>query len=461
MYLQPIGMKTLFQRTFGSRTFALFAFFWVLFGATTCVNNLRDYNLQQMGVDALVRYHTFAVGHSRHPRLQPIGDVFAANGKRLPAKQPGQFAFGAIPYFFLNRAGITYEANYERAAALVTWLSAGLWAAIALALLDRMLRRFLEFSSVASFVGTLSVGAASTFLAYAGTAHHDVLAGSFLVIALYFFEASRANHARPSLWLTFAGGVFLGLTVFTSMLPALMVAAVGISALITRSWKAITGAIAGTLIGIAPLLIYNAHYFGKPWIPANVAGNYSDTLISPGWTWATSHLDAYLGNGGISLWKYAPAAALGIIGIFFLPRRLRRLRWTLIVALSLHLLYLLNIESMGTCSYGPRYLIPAILLLAPGVAALMDRKPAWAPQARLLIAGGLLAYGFLVNLVGALRGSMFCNLGEFAFWNRAGDIPRLEPGNSPLSGTVTILGIVLFAIWGVARLLDSRRSHAS
>ena len=54
------------------RTFAVFASFWVLFGAATCVNNLRDYNLQQMGVDALVRYHTFTVGHSRHPRLQPI-----------------------------------------------------------------------------------------------------------------------------------------------------------------------------------------------------------------------------------------------------------------------------------------------------------------------------------------------------------------------------------------------------
>jgi hypothetical protein len=443
-------MMTKLRSLVGSRTFALFAFFWILFGATTCVTNLRDYNLQQMGPDALVRYHTFTLGHSQVPDLQPRGDVVSVNGRTLAAKQPGQAVWGAIPYWFLSHLGIHYEKNYDLASALVTWLSAGLWAALALALLDRMARRFWGFSDAASLVATLAVGAASTVLAYAGIAHHDVLAGALLLFALYAQEADHARGAARSLWLRAATGVLLGLVVFTSMLPALIVAVIGLSVLWSRSLKALLVEALGFALGIAPLLAYNAWYFGSPWVPANVAGGYSDTFASPSWQRCLHHLNAYLGNGGISLWKYAPLAALGAIGMLVLPKRLRRLRWTLGIALLAHLAYLLSIETLGTCSYGPRYLLPAILLLAPGVAAAFDWRAETPSPGRLLLSGALLGYGFSVNLVGALVGSIHCNLDEFPLWYLGQRLGHLSRDAAPLAPAMAVLALCAFGLhaWG-------------
>ena len=443
-------MTTKLRLLLGSRSFALFAFFWILFGATTCVRNLRGYNLQQMGPDALVRYHTFTLGHSPVPELRPSGDVFTLSGQRFAAKQPGQFVWGAIPYWFLSRVGIRYEGDYYLTAALVTWLSAGLLAALALALLDRMMRRFWGFSDVSSLVAVLAVGAASTVLAYAGIAHHDVLAGALLLLALYAQEADWARGVERSLWLRVVTGVLLGLVVFTSMLPALIVAVIGLSVLWSRSWKAMLAEAGGFLLGIAPLLAYNAWYFSSPWVPANVAGNYRDTFASPDWARFLHHLNAYLGNGGLSLWKFSPAVALGVIGFFLFPRRLRRLRWTLGCALLVHLGYLLNIETLGTSSYGPRYLLPAILLLAPGVAALLDWRAERLRSERLLLAVALLGYGFLVNLIGALVGSMYSDLDEFPLWRLALRLGQLSRHSAPLAPAMAALAVCALAlhVWG-------------
>jgi hypothetical protein len=440
---------------FASRTFALFFFFWILFGATTCARNLRGYNLQQMGPDALVQYHTFTVGHSPMPELRPSGDVFTLNGQKLAAKQPGQFVWGAIPYWFLSRVGIRYERDYYLTSALVTWLSAGLCAALALASLERMLRRFWGFSDVSSLVATLAVGAASTVLAYAGIAHHDVLAGALLLLALYAQEADWARAERH-LGLRVATGALLGLVVFTSMLPALMVAVIGLSVLWCRSWKAMLAEAGGFLLGLAPLLIFNAWYFGSPWVPANVAGHFSDTFASPSWERFRHHLNMYIGNGGISLWKFAPAAALGAVGLFLLPTRLRRLRWTLGIALLAHLGYLLSIETLGTSSYGPRYLLPAILLLAPGVAVLVEWRAEKLASGRLLLAGALLGYGFFVNLVGAVAGSMYSDLDVFPLWQLGPRLGQWSRSEAPLAPAMVVLLVCALALH-----LWARRAVAS
>ncbi len=216
---------------------ALLLLFWIVYGAATNVRNGREYNLQQMGVDAIVVHHTFAVGLSPLPILQPRGDVFSFGGRILAAKQPGQFVWGAIPYFVLHAAGITYERDYDLSSSLVTWFSAGLFAAVALALLDRMMERFWGFSGRACLVATLTVGFGSYWFAYAGVAHHDVLAASLLVGGLYVIEKNRFHFQGRNPRLAFMVGTLLGLVIFTSMLPALIVAAVGIYVLATLPFR--------------------------------------------------------------------------------------------------------------------------------------------------------------------------------------------------------------------------------
>src|SRR2546422_4184142 len=107
-----------------------------------------------MGVEAIVQYHTFTLGHNPYQLLRPApgNDTFWYKDNILAAKQPGQFAIGAISYSVIRSLGISYESDYDLAAALVTWFSAGLVSALALALLDRMMREQWGFSSRASLL---------------------------------------------------------------------------------------------------------------------------------------------------------------------------------------------------------------------------------------------------------------------------------------------------------------------
>jgi hypothetical protein len=410
----------------------VFVLFWIVYGMTTNVRNGREYNLQQMGVDAIVVHHTFAVGLSSLPILQPRGDVFSFGGRTLAAKQPGQFVWGAIPYFVLHRLGITYERNYDLTSSLVTWFSAGLFAAVALALLDKMMWQFWGFSRRACLLATIATGFASYWFAYAGVAHHDVLAASLLVGALYAIERRLA----------FVAGTLLGLVIFTSMLPALIVAVVGIYVLATLPFRNALWCGAGFVVGLLPLFAYNGNYFGSPLVPANVAGNFSDTFWSPGWSLAADHLNAYFGTSGISLWKYAPAEVLACAGLFLLPLRLR---WLLVGAVAVHLVYLISIPTLGGCQYGPRYLLPLLPLLAPGLAALFD----WRPRARPWI-GVLAIYGFFVSAVGALEGTMYCTPAKFALWPEMGAMRQMTPEQFPLRALALLLPVVALLLFAVA-----------
>src|SRR5579883_2890222 len=64
------------MRMFRSRACGIFLFFWLAFGVTMNLGDLRAYNLQQMGVDAIVSHQTFTLGHGKNPLLQPGGDTF-------------------------------------------------------------------------------------------------------------------------------------------------------------------------------------------------------------------------------------------------------------------------------------------------------------------------------------------------------------------------------------------------
>jgi len=422
------------SRVLHSRTLALFLLFWIVYGATTNVHNGRAYNLQQMGVDAIVAHRTFALGHSELPALKPLGDTFAYQGRILAAKQPGQFVWGAIPYTILHALGITYEKNYDLVSALVTWFSAGLFAAAAMALLDRMMWSLWGFSRRASALSTIAVGFGSYWFAYAGVAHHDILATSLIVGGLFAIEQNRVRLQSGNLKLAFGAGLLLGLAVFTSMLPSLIVLVIGVYVIVTFPMRSILWCAGGFLVGLLPLLAYNGYYFGSPFVPANVAGDFSDTFFTPGLRLARNHLRVYFGTGGLSIWRYAPAVAMGIAGLWRLPRGLRNL---LVAAVAVHLFYLISIRTLGGCEYGPRYLLPLLPLLAPGVAALIDLNRAAIPAVGLLS-----AYGLFVSTVGALTTTMYCKTDEFALWPQMGELRQITPDQYPLRAVLFLLPLV-------------------
>jgi hypothetical protein len=198
---------------------------------------------------------------------------------------------------------------------------------------------------------------------------------------------------------------------------------------------------AGFLIGLLPLFAYNGWYFGNPLVQANVAGHYHDTFFSLHSKLWAHHLNAYLGTGWLSIWKYEPLVALGFGGLFLLPRRLRYL---FAAAVTVHLFYLVHIDTLGGNQYGPRYLLPLLPLLAPGLAVLFDFRgvrTAW--RKKLLVIGAiLLAYSILVNLVGALQGTM-CRIEEFALWQQL----QVPFAGHPLSGVALFLALAAATVW--------------
>src|SRR5882724_4096426 len=96
----------------------LFLCLWLGYGAAINSDNLIKFNLQQIGVEALVERHQFYLEGSAVPELWPGGDVFFYQGHKFAAKQPGQSMAGASVYWVLNALGLRYANNYLLTSAL-------------------------------------------------------------------------------------------------------------------------------------------------------------------------------------------------------------------------------------------------------------------------------------------------------------------------------------------------------
>ncbi|PKF61968.1 hypothetical protein CW745_08250 [Psychromonas sp. psych-6C06] len=426
---------------------ALFFLSWLFIGATINLQDQRVFNLQQMGIDAIVEHGTYTLGHSKHPNLQPLGDVFWKDGQRFAAKQPGQFTLAAIPYFAIRALGYNYNDNYDLTASLVTFFSTSFMSALAIMLLYKTLLLW-RFTPQVSLFALFPLAFASPWLIFSGIEHHDIMASSLIIYALYCIEKNALQYDNTRHPLAFLAGLFLGLAIFVSMLPALIVAAIGLYSI---SRFKINNSIAtgcGFLLGLLPLAIYNGYYFGSPLTQANVAGNYADTFFNFSWAQFSHHLNAYFGIGGLSLWYYSPLLMLGFAFFMWTKQLALQTRVFIFLAILLHLFYLLNIETLGTCQYGPRYLIPLLPFFTIGLAGIVTRLLNRDPLSFGIGYSALATYSFIVTLFGALGGVLYCNLPRFALLQYMGELHRYHLDMLPFfsvasSAMVAILLLIL------------------
>lgn len=167
----------------------------------------------------IVAHHTFAAGLSSLPILR--GDVFSYRDRTLAAKRPDQFVWGAIPYFVLRGAGITYAKYYDR-------FSAGLFArrgfgaarphdVAVLGPLPTCEPAGHHRNRFRILVVCLCRGGAPRCTRGVVTRQHAVL-----------HQGESVSFAGCNVRLALVAGTLLGLVIFTSVLPALIVAVVGI-----------------------------------------------------------------------------------------------------------------------------------------------------------------------------------------------------------------------------------------
>lgn len=347
-------------------------------------------------VEALVdRGHFY---FSRYdPDHPPGGDAFAHGGYVYPNKQPGAVFVGALVYGVLHRLGWTYRDSWDLTAAVVSWLTTGLATALAAVLLFRRVRRWCGDGRWA-FGCALVFGACTTVLPYTGTLYHDSLA------MVCLFAAYCAMDRRA--WLS---GLLLGFTPVLSLLPALPLIGLGLYFLAQRRWREVPGFALGFAAGILPLLVYNALLFGHPL--------HNAAVIAGRWPEAMPRFDpamiAYLARTYLRLlvW-YEPPVLLGMIGVLLLPASLRREQLAVLAVIAAQLGFALSLGTEGPCAYGPRYLLPLVPFACLGLVAFRSVSFRRAASALIVVVA---LYGAVVNVVGGMYGTMFCDPGRFAF----------------------------------------------
>lgn len=416
------------------------------------VGDLRMCRLWPAVAEAIVEFKTTELGRSPDPDLRDAGggDLVFYKDKRFAAKQPGSYFWIAVPYVFFHAAGMKYAQDYDVVAAWTTWLSGGLVAAVGVGVFYLLLLH-LGCSSVLSSSLALTYGLGTTLFPFTGVAHHDVFATSFLILVLYLLWTRRSQtDERLAKAKMFCVGLLLGLIIFTSMLPAFFVLSIAILIAMEFRWKETALAALGAFVGVLPLAAYNWINFDNPLRQANVVGNFKDTFFTPSMAYVEKHLWDYFGSGGwMSATRYMPIMAMGMASMLFV-RLAPRWKWTMIVGVLLHFGYILNIDSVGHCQYGPRYLIPVLPFAFIGLGLLIQQRQGWLKDVIASLAIALGAYSIAVNTIGAFGNSVHCRLDHFGptlymqewtkYWND-GTVLRLP------SGILFSISIVLLIIF--------------
>ncbi|MFN2493602.1 MAG: hypothetical protein ABR501_12055 [Pyrinomonadaceae bacterium] len=401
---------------------SLFFSLWFCYGLLINSRNLEAFNLQQAGVEAMVERGQFNLDGSSAPQLQmrayydkgkPFGDVFLYNGKQYANKQPGQFMAGAVVYLFLHFFGLNYVNNYLLTSALVTFFTASLFAAVTGAAVFGIVREFTGRDSLFwPMACALIYGLGTTALVYSGVALHDPLASGFLIIAFYIvlLLGRLQMPKRPAKTAAAAAGVCLGLTVTTSLLPLLMSFVVGVYLVSLRRRDLILPALIGSLVGLAPLLFYDAVCFGNPFVPPYVVAGYSEIKMRFDLPTTVSKIRFYL-------WQitfYVPILWVGLWGLAFYPRPLQRERLVFVGLLIALLIQILNMDAQGGCQYGPRFLLPLIPFACVGLGGVFYLR---AKAIKLLATSAMTlaaAFSIFVSFVGSIFGAMYCETEVYA-----------------------------------------------
>jgi hypothetical protein len=453
----------------------LFLMLWFAYGAAINSSNLLEFDLQQIGVEAIVERGHFYLEGSTSPQLQTKGDVFEYGGHKYAAKQPGQFMAGAVVYFMLRPLGLSYVNHYLLTSALVSFFTTSLvLAASGVALFDIAREMTARHSSHSEptratrgsplfwpLAATLIYALATTTFSYSGIAHHDALATGYLVIAFYFiFQLSRRSTTGRAGFLQATGaGLLLGLTITTSMLPFFVVIVCTLYFLFLRRWKLLPVFLLGMFAGLMPLFIYDAVSFGNPFLLPNVAGAamFADTFFH----FDPKNLGDKLVFYASAVAVYVPVFAVGLFGLSYYPRQIKRGPefLTVVAAMIVLAVFVLNISSDGDCQFGPRYLLPGMPFACLGVAGysyLSTSSERRIAGVVVVLAG---AFSFVVNLVGALRGAMNCPHGQSAFLNHVVAIQQGEGRSYPLA--LWLLLPLLVCITLLVRNIATRRRFRS
>jgi hypothetical protein len=313
----------------------------------------------------------------------------APDGRLYPAKAPGCALVLAPVIWGVVRAerclGIDplTGPSIWRKGVVGNWIVNALPSAFCMVLLFR-LAQSLGLPAAASFAGVLGVALGTAYHPYATAFYAHAPAANLLVIAA---AATFMNH--KSRGLDVLGGMAAGFAVVFDYPAALAVLACA-AALVALRGSAVLAFIAGGMLPLAILVTYHVSVFGSPWatpyqfqnpVFSPMAGSPFGApdpgvlvalLVSPyrGVLFFSPVLLAIL-PGAVDLWR-----GTGTHGDAARQRKQRvYVAFSLVTAASWLLLNASYFTWTGGYTTGPRFVIPALVMLAPLLAAGWRRFP--------------------------------------------------------------------------------------
>lgn len=317
----------------------------------------------------------------------------------------------------LGETRVSYVAHLLTAAtvALPAALLAPLLAAIARRLGASPTRAALAAAALA--LGTAMLPFATTFYAHATSAALGVLA--------FALGTGILLPTKPRL-AAFAAGSAAGLAALVEY-PVLLI---GATILMVRLFQrqSIIPYLLGGAIALGPLPVYNAISFGAPWrLGYGFVSDEAFRGMKAGLFGITSpRLDALeeITVGPSGLVTQSPWLLLGLVGLALLGRQHAKQALAAAAVVALFLLYNASYYlPMGGQSSGPRFLLPAVPLLALGLAFLPARSWILIGPAALASLAQLIAIAAVEPKTGPGHVDAFRT-----YW-----LPRLQAGDVALS----------------------------
>ena len=327
-------------------------------------------------------------------RRANTGDLAQVDGKTFPNKPPGTTLLAVPAYFVIHRVerwlGIdpdqwrTLTLNHY----LITWLSVGCISALGgVAFFCCSRRLFPDVSDEIHAAATLAVGLGTLVLPFSTMLFDHVEVAALLLALFALFLKWRDGAGSPSSGSRTRVAVLAGLTagacIVVNYLAALVVLL--LLAYWIRARPSRQELFAFALGGLPPvflLLGYHAICFGSPSALANTfqSGMFTEEGLFLGVFGVPDPVTAWRLLFGLrrGLFLTSPILLVGAVGCLLLLRDRRYRAESLLFLGCFTLLWLINAsfkEWHAGFTIGPRYLIPAVPLMALPLARVWSDRP--------------------------------------------------------------------------------------
>jgi hypothetical protein len=307
------------------------------------------------------------------PAVVREGDIAYFRGHAYAAKAPG-LAFVALPAYLALRAvrPSTVEAPDDTSALWALGLFGVVLPSAILLLLVRKVAD--EIEPGYGMVAAVILGLCTLVLPFSTLFFAHILATTLGFAAFFLLRRELRVHDR--LRFVAGAGACAGLAITADYTVALVAIVLAVYTFFHgRRRVEVLSFIAGALLGILPLLLYQWWAFGSMFhasyagVPGNTGGWFG--VGAPNWRIAGELLFSRIG-----LLRLSPVLVLGVVGAVFLYRKKRR---DALVVLGLTSAFIVFNSAYATpfggASPGPRFLIPILPFLAFPLVIVIRRLP--------------------------------------------------------------------------------------